>query len=217
MKHKTTAIIHDSRFALREQRCGQSLVEVLIAMVIGTVMVIAAVSIIVPVLKSSTTVNRTAVAAALGKELLSDVEIAAEANWNTVASLATSSANHYHLSTTTPFTAIAGDETVSLATSTFTRYFYVDNVGRDAAGNIVPSGGANDPSTKKLTTVYLWPIGVANAFTTYLTRSKTRILWQRGWAGGPGQDGPMTSTNSMFASSSNISFASTTGSLIISL
>ncbi len=98
---------------------------------------------------------------------------------------------------------------------TFTRSFYVENVNR-SSGQIVTSGGTADPSTQKVTISYSWPdVDTPRTISAYLTRSRTRVLWQSDWSGGSGQGGPATTTNSMFASSTGIDFSTTTGSIRI--
>ncbi|MCX7589930.1 MAG: hypothetical protein N2Z85_03280, partial [Patescibacteria group bacterium] len=64
---------------------------------------------------------------------------------------------------------------------------------------------------------YKWVGGNDRFLTTYITRSKNVILNQTDWSGGGGQTGPITSTNSMFATSTNIDFSTTTGSIRLRL
>jgi len=114
--------------------------------------------------------------------------------------------------------ALSANEVKSIYNAAiYTRYFYLDDVGRDVSGNIISSGGTNDPSTKKATVVYGWPAGPTSSFPTYLTRFQNKVLDQTDWSGGPGQDGPATSTNNKFSTSTQIFYATTTGSIIIQL
>ena len=114
--------------------------------------------------------------------------------------------------------ALTSDEVTTLyRTFAYTRYFYVDDVSRDAQGAIIASGGSNDPSTKKISVVYQWPRSSTNTILFYVTRSKSAIFRQTDWAGGAGQDGPATTTNSFYASSSNVNVTTSTGSLFINL
>lgn len=196
---------------------GQSLIEILIATVVGVIMVLAATTLIAPALRSNTQVNRIQVAAALGKELLENVRVFAEANWYNISSLSTSSANQYHLSSSSPFMSIVGIESVVVSTTTYTRYFYVDEVMRDSGGSIVSVGGTNDLSTKKVSVAYYWPQGTTTAVSTYLTRTRNEVFIQTDWSAGPGQEGPVSSTNSRFSTSSNIHYTTTTGSILINL
>ncbi|MDP3948566.1 MAG: LamG-like jellyroll fold domain-containing protein [bacterium] len=97
----------------------------------------------------------------------------------------------------------------------YTRYFYLDDVGRDVSDALLSSGGTNDPSTKKTTVVYGWPNGPTSSFSMYLTRFRNNVFDQTDWSGGPEQEGPATTTNSSFSTSTQIYYSSTTGSIII--
>ena len=202
----------------RHTRKGQSLIEVLIAVTIGALMIGAVATLIVTVLRIGSQAQKSQAGAALGKELLENVRVWTERSWYNVASLSTSSANHYYLSaSSSPFSVLSGDETAIVASTTYTRYFYVENVGRDAAGKILASGGVDDPSTRKITVVYSWPQSAANTLIAYLTRSANNIFFQTNWSGGPGQNGPATTTNSKFSTSTEVDYSSSTGSIILIL
>ncbi len=97
----------------------------------------------------------------------------------------------------------------------YTRYFYVDNVGRSGSDVLQSSGGSDDPSTKKITVVYGWLGGPTSSFSTYLSRFANRAFIQTDWSGGPGQNGPATTTNSKFSTSTGINYSTTTGSIMI--
>jgi len=108
-------------------------------------------------------------------------------------------------------------QSLIIGTSTYNRYFYLSDVYRDGSGNIVTSGGTYDPSTKQVTVVYGWPGGTVNTMTTDVVRGRNNALSQNSWSGGPGQGGPETSTNNQFASSSNIDYATGTGSIYVAI
>ncbi len=97
----------------------------------------------------------------------------------------------------------------------YTRYFYLDAVGRDVSDALLSSGGTNDPSTKKLSVVYGWLNGPTSTFSMYLTRFRNNVFDQTDWSGGSGQEGPATTTNSSFSTSTKIYHSTTTGSIII--
>jgi type II secretory pathway pseudopilin PulG len=80
---------------------GQSLIEILVAVGVGTIMLLGAITALSPVIKSSTDANRSQVGAVLGKELLDNVRVFSQADWHNVSSLATSSANKYYLAQST--------------------------------------------------------------------------------------------------------------------
>ncbi|MDP3948951.1 MAG: prepilin-type N-terminal cleavage/methylation domain-containing protein, partial [bacterium] len=90
---------------------GQSLIEILVALAVGTILIIAAISVIAPALRANSQADKVQVASALGKELLENVRVFSEANWYNISSLATSSANKYFLvSVSSPFVAATGTE-----------------------------------------------------------------------------------------------------------
>ena len=106
--------------------------------------------------------------------------------------------------------ALSADEINRLYGSTvFTRYFNVENVNRDSDGDIVTSGGNDDPSTQKITTYVEWP-GVESAvgqvkIVDYITRWSNRVFNQTDWSGGSGEEGPVTDPGSKYSSSTGVS------------
>src|SRR3989344_7250878 len=129
-------------YILHSLRDGQSLIEVLLALTVGTILIVAATSVISPSLRTNTQADKVQVSSALGKELLENVRVFSEADWHNIYNLNKTSANKYYLTTSTsPFSSVNGTESIVLATTTYTRYFYIDNIGRDAGGSIIPSGG----------------------------------------------------------------------------
>lgn len=193
---------------------GQSLIEVLVAVVIGAVLIIAAITVISPILKSSSDTARVQTASALGRELLDNVKVFAEADWHNLTNLSPGASNHYYINvSSSPFLAVAGEETVVVASSTYERYFYYEDVNRDGAGNIVIVGGTNDPSTKKVTVYFRWQGGTWSSFTSYLTRSRNQIFVQSDWsAGATGETVTATSTIG-FVTSTNITHTAVPGSI----
>jgi type II secretory pathway pseudopilin PulG len=199
----------------RASRAGQSLVEILVAVGVGVVVVIGAITVLSPATKTQGDALKIQSASALGKELLENVRAWGEGDWHNITVLATTSANKYYLiASTSPFTVATGTQTVTLATSTFTRYFYLDDVYRSTGK--IDSSGSFDPSTKKITVVYGWGSGTGST-TSYLARTGDQVFTQSDWSGGSGQEGPLTATgtNAKFASSSAIDTTTSTGSLVI--
>src|SRR5258708_978498 len=140
---------------MQKVRRGQSIIEVLVAVGIGAIFVIGAAALIAPALQSSKQAGKIQIGTALANELVNNVRIWSEGDWHNILNLATSSARHYYLNTSvSPFSFIYGDETVTIGSSVYLRYFYVDDVYRDSTGNITASGGTYDPSTKKVTIQY---------------------------------------------------------------
>jgi len=193
---------------------GQSLAEILVALAVGIIFVLGAMIVAQSSLKMGKDTEKIQTSAFLARELLDKIKVFADSDWHNIYNLATTSANHYYL---IGFTATSGDETIIVGTTTYTRYFYVEDVYRNGSGNISQSGTL-DPSTKKVTVGVRWTGSNDRFISTYLTRSKNNIFVQTDWTGGGGQLGPITSTNNKFDTSTpNIDFSTTTGSIKLRL
>lgn len=108
---------------------------------------------------------------------------------------------------------LTADEIMTLYNSSaFTRYFSITNVSRDGAGNIVSSGGTDDPSTRQVTIFTDWVVQGSTtssiSLVDYVTRWKNRAFTQTDWSGGNGFEGPITDPNSSYSSSTNIATSS---------
>lgn len=205
----------------RRRREGQSLIEVLVAVSLGAIFVIGAFAVLSPALKTSGDALRVQAGAALAKQLLENATVLAESNWHAIDALATSSANHYYLITSSvPFTAATGTESIAVGTTTYARAFYLEDVYRDTGSNgkISASGSYYDPSTKKITVLYSWGPAPSSSITSYLVRAMDQVFTVTDWSGGGGQAGPVTATsvNSQFSTSSSIDATTTPGSVVIS-
>lgn len=208
---------------LFNNRHGQSLAEVLIATTITALLVVAAVALISPVLRNDKYAAKSSTGASLGKELLDNVSSFTASNWHNIALLSTSSANRYYLITSSsPFSVASGTQAVIAASTTYTRYFYVDEVRRDSVtGNITTStiGSVIDPATRMITVVTIVPQGPTSTISYIATRSQNSVFIQSDWSGGGNfASGTATaSTTSQFVSSSNINATATPGSIILDI
>ncbi|MBI5401464.1 hypothetical protein HZB05_01385 [Candidatus Wolfebacteria bacterium] len=207
---------------------GQSLIEMVVGLGVGAIILIGVSTLMVSNLKSSLSVKVNQAASSLAQELINSVKSIAESDWRLVYSnLSKGSAYNYYVATSTK-SIISGTETITAENRTFTRYFYVDNVNRDqcSIGNISSStptacplgpgtsGITEDPSTQKITAV----IKDANnniviSMFEYIARKRNVSFAQTDWSAGPGQEGPITSPNNMFFTSTNITYTSSTGSI----
>lgn len=202
-------------------RQGQSLVELIVAMAIASILIVGGVAAILPILKTTTDVGRIQAASALGKELLDNVRVLAEGDWHVIDAIpATSARRSYLIATSSPFTVASGTESVAISTTTYTRFFYLEDVFRSPTNPYAPVdiGGSPDPSTKKITVVYAWPPNASNTIVSYLTRARNEAYFMTDWSGGGNQAAAVTATSSdvFFATSSNIDYIGTTGSVVIS-
>ncbi len=94
-----------------QKQSGQSLIEILVAIGVGVIMLVGAVTALTPAIKSLSDVSKTQGAAAISKELLDNLRIFVEANWHNIDTLSTST--KYFLNTATSTFAVAtGTETV---------------------------------------------------------------------------------------------------------
>jgi len=100
----------------------------------------------------------------------------------------------------------------------YLRYFYLSDVYRDSAGNIVTSGGTYDPSTKQVTVGYNWlGSSATNTMTTYIVRGRNNVVVQNDWSVGPGVTSSVTSIDNRFASSTHIDYQTTTGAIYVAI
>ncbi|OGY97337.1 MAG: hypothetical protein A2122_01490 [Candidatus Liptonbacteria bacterium GWB1_49_6] len=195
-------------------RHGQSLIEVLVAVFIGILLFVAAASIIAPVLRSNTEVARMQTASSLAKQLMEHVVVFAGSDWHNISALP--SGNYYLTTTTSPFALKSGEENLQVGTTTYKRYFLVEDVHRNFQSGAIDDVSDLDPSTKKVTVFYSWAGSALKPFTRYIMRTRNNVLVQTDWSGGAGQDFITTSTiGSQFFSVSNIEFASSVGSLVL--
>ena len=135
------------------ERAGQSLVEVLVAITVGSIMVIAALSIITPALRGNTDVERIQAGTAIAKEMLENIRTFSESDWNNIADLATGSGNKYFLNAgSSPFRIATGTEGLILAgsTSSLVGYFKLDetsgNISQDYSGNNATGTWSGSPT-----------------------------------------------------------------------
>lgn len=198
------------------RREGQSLIEILVAVGVAAILFLGAASLVVPAIRTNQTAGQIQIGTALGKELLENVRAFSAGNWNSMLNLATGSANTYYLLTSTSsFTAATGTESIVVGTTTYKRSFYLSDAWRDGSGYVTTtaSGNTYDPSTKQVTVAYNWTGGVTTTANEYLTRNQTAVFDQTDWSGGPGTNGPLTTTSNQFATSVNINYTSTVGSI----
>lgn len=201
-------------------RSGQSIAEILVASAIGVIVIGGGVSIIVPALRGNLDAEERQASTGIGKELMENVRAFAESDWHNIENLSAGSANHYYLNTDGSFSAASGEETLVLDGKSYSRYFFVESAARDGSGDISESGAYPDPSTKKITVTYGRAGGVARTMEAYITRSRNSVMVQTDWSGGPGSLGPVSaggSTSVFSSSTSNVNYASTTGSIYLNL
>ena len=214
---------------------GQSLIEILIAVALGAILIGGAVVTIIPTLKSNLETQNVQIATSLAQEYLDNLQSLAESNWQIIYNPPAAkgpNSQFYLRATSTTYEIISGTTSTVIEGKTFTRYFSIENVNRNfcGAGDVTTNatttcnsgpgsiGVADDPSTQKITVTVSWQSGASNPSvqkSQYLTRSRNKVFVQTDWSAGPGQEGPITSENNKFTTSTNIDYSTTNGSIII--
>lgn len=187
-------------------------------MAVGTLAVLAAVTVLTLILRIGRQDVFFQTAVFLEKDLLDKVAVTAERDWLLVSGL--SGGGEYYLLPAGGgnFNPIAGREMKSIDGRAYERFFRVSDVSRDSGGEIVSSGGVNDPSTKRADVSVEWQFGgdlSSSSASQYITRSRNFIFRQSDWSGGPNAADPATiiPKNIFFEASSNIDFDSKTGQI----
>ena len=159
--------------------------ELLIAIGIGVVIVLTAVSSVSVSLQVASQDPTWQGATFLGQQLLDNVAVTAEGNWPGIAAVTNES---YLEAGSSGFTIRIGRENLRVNNTSYERYFTVAAVERGSGGEIVDSGGADDPSTKKITVTVQWRYRgqpTAINLVRYVTRSRNTVFAQTDWVGGP--------------------------------
>jgi prepilin-type N-terminal cleavage/methylation domain-containing protein len=223
--------ILNSQSSILNSHKGQSLVEVIIAIAVGAILIGGATAIIVPVLRSNLETRNVGIATSLAQEYLENIQALAESDWRIIYNPPAAkgiNSQFYLAPSSTSFMLVSGATSSMIETKVFTRYFSIENVNRNLCGvsdittdatttcSAGPgsAGVGDDPSTQKITIAVSWPTSSITR-VEYLTHNINKVFVQTDWSGGPGQEGPITSPNDKFASSTNIDYATSTGSIII--
>ena len=198
---------------------GQILVEIILVSLIVIFVSLSVTQIISSSLKGVNKSMSQSPAVFLGRETAEAVRAIVKEDWHNIGNLATSSANKY-------FPAISGGkwatstgiENISLNSITYSRYFFIDDIYRSTStGDIVSTGGYYDPSTAKINIVVNWTDkdGAGQNFSqvVYFSRSLNNTYAQTDWSGGSAGEAVVTGATTTFATSSNIDYTTTTGSI----
>lgn len=208
---------------------GQAIAEILIGFAVVIIIVGSAIVALELMLKSNSGSQNTQSSSLLGQEYVDAVKVVAEGDWHAVYDLTTKGATstYYVTASGTQYVIRSGTATTTSGTVTYTRYFSVENVSRSDGENIdatytpgscPPEPCYDDPSTQKITVYVQWTLGgkIQTASNVmYLTRWRNKAFNQSDWNAGSGQDGPLSTPDNAFSTSSNINVSSSTGSIIL--
>ena len=199
---------------------GQSLLEVIIAVAVGTITILAAITVLSLILRIGRQDVSFQTGVFLEQEILDNVTVTAERDWQQLAN--TSEGQDYRLATTSTegvFEVQGGNDVVIIGETAYTSFFRVSSVGRDGNWNIV-TGGTNDPSTKKVDVFVTWLFQsstVTSTIAKYITRTQNLVFSQSDWSGGASSTDPVFTRpkNIFFEASSTIDFSSQPGTIKI--
>lgn len=195
---------------------GFSLFEVLIAISVFAVIGVLAAQLIGISLQSEEISGNKTIAFGLTQETAEAVDAIAKERWQGIYGLTKGSATHYYTSLSgSKWATSTGDEVLTLNDVPYRRYFFVENVSRNGSGDIVDSGGNDDPSTQKVTIVASWEnsggVTIGTATTTkYLMRARNTSATQTDWASSGGTapgTGEDQNFNTSISASENINFS----------
>ncbi len=192
---------------------GQSLIELLVAISVGTILIGGSVTLMGVSLKSYAGIRKHLQANVLIRQSAEVIQSLARSNWHSVYDL--TKASDYKISLSGNTWAISsGQETGTVNNIPYKRYFQVYNVNRDGSGNIADSGD-DDPSTQKLTIILEYDNNYvsSSSISFYLTRSEdNKVFHQTDWSGGEGITGPTSNPSNKYDTSTNMA-TSTVGQI----
>jgi type II secretory pathway pseudopilin PulG len=207
---------------------GQSLIEALVALMVGAVMIGGVSTVLVLSVRSSASADQLNSASQLAGQELDNVRVLAEANWNAIYLAAKyvnpSTTNPHYLSVVTvndktSFAINDGATSTTIDNVEFAKSFYIQNVLRDGDGDIVASGGVDDPSTQKIVVTVTWDPEQSFQIVGYLIRSRNISALFSDWSAGSGLEGPYTlssdSPHGFYSASSSVDFAPDDGGVTL--
>lgn len=160
---------------LKKTNRGFSLVEILVAMGIFSIIIFSIIELFVVSLEAQSIGRDKTKALYLTSEYIEGLKNIKSSNWNLLG-------NGRFIITKNPsnnlvLTATASAETVD----NFSRYLIISDAYRDTTGKLVESGGNIDPSTKKITLTTNWTglHGSSNTVNIYLTRYTDNLIWKQ--------------------------------------
>ncbi len=191
---------------------SQALLELLLAIFIFAIVAASLTKAIGSILFANQNLRENSDASLLLAETQEQLKVISDQDWHSLYNLTkgpcADSSCHYHIvKNGNQWQVQSGEETVSLGGQTYTRYFVVYNVQRDGSGNIVESGGNDDPLTQKVV-VFVKKGNFLKTNTKYISRCHYDVFPQRDWSGGPVGDAVVSGSTNNFATSSDINYSS---------
>ena len=202
---------------------GQSIIELLIAMGLVGFFIGGAVLSAQLALRLSSQNKNLQAASFLAQEILDNFSAVAGRDWHRVDTygsdaLAVSPAEYHVLTAATPFVIASGSDSVVVDGVTYSRYFTIDKVSRDAgeAVETVYVSADEDPGTLKITANVEWGTNSKVDVSKFVTRYKNDKSIQTDWSSGSGQSGVIGDPGKYDTADSGINVTSKKGSIRIS-
>jgi len=192
---------------------AQSLVELLVAISVGTILIGGSVTLMGVSLKSYASIRKHLQANVLIRQAIEVIQSLARYDWHSIYDLAEGSDYQISLSGNTWLIDDEQEEGI-INDIHYKRYFQVYDVDRDDSGDIADTGN-DDPSTQKITVFLKYGDNYVSSSSVsfYLTRSEdNKVFHQEDWSGGSGVDGPTPNPNDKYATSTNV-YISTAGQI----
>ncbi len=184
---------------------GQSLLEVLVSLSLGTIFLTSSVVLLSIVLKAQTNLNFQSEFYSLAKDYSNLIFYSSKNQWSSLYTLDRNSP--YKISfVENAFSYSSGMEESQIKNTPYHLYFKVFDVYRDINGNISETGDL-DPSTLKI--VIYFDYGPEHQtsfnFSFYVTRSYlNEVFTQTDWSGGEGYSGPYFGAGNVYDTSENV-------------
>lgn len=169
------------------RQSGQLLLEVLIAIVAVVVLIFIGSQLILVNQRSSVAAGHKDIALKLAEGALEVVGANAVGSWEAIYDSLKGSGNVYHpVQSSGTWSLASGSEDVVIGGVTYSKSLYIENVNRDAAGNIVLTGGTEDPSTQRITSIVSFPGGDPIISIKFVSRFPEKSCVQSDWVTGGG-------------------------------
>ena len=198
---------------------GQSLIEILVGIGIAAIIIGGAAVTIGLTLRSNVQTKNVQAGTGFAQELLDQLSDFASANWHNVYDLNHAPSQYYLTSPAGTISSAGGQQSLPPVEGVvYSRYFTIENVSRDASGNVesVYNAANDDPSAQRVVITVSWPVGADTqtvSLQKILTRNRNLILHQTDWSGGGGQSGPITTVNNRYSGSAGVTVTSPAGSV----
>lgn len=181
---------------------GQVLIEILLAILIAVAIIGAVSNLLFANLKSGKISGAKNVALSLAQEGLEAMETIRDNDWHNIYLPPDGNGNSTDKGNDFPYYLHSDDSSWSLSNNiinrditidgtVYLRTIYIYNVSRGIEGDIVETGGMEDPSTQKIQVVVSSNESSDVALSNYFTRWKNETFIQTDWSGGSGQAGPL--------------------------